>query len=157
MRISAGSEIAVGVIVFTALAVAAASLFSDSDKSSPDRYRIEASYSRVDGVTVGTTVMAAGVPVGRVVDLRLDENFSAVVTMEIDRTIELDSDASANIVSESLFGSKYIRIDIGGGDFTIEEGGRIFWTESALIIEDILKQVVAMGDARVARRKAENQ
>ncbi len=157
MRITAELEIAVGVAVFGALALAAASLFNSSESVGSDRYRIEASYTRVDGVSVGTTVMAAGIPVGQVVSLRLDENFSAVVTMEIDKVIELDSDASANIVSESLFGAKYIRLDIGGGEFIIEAGGRVFWAESALIIEDILKQVVAMGDARVARREAAGQ
>ena len=154
MRITPGTEIAVGVAVFAVLVAAAASIFDKSEAVATDRYRVEARYTRVDGVTVGSQVMAAGIPVGQVVGMRLDEDNFAVVTMEIDEAIELDSDASANIVSESIFGSKYIRLDIGGGEFVIGAGERIFWAESAMIVEDILKQVVAMGDARVARQKA---
>jgi phospholipid/cholesterol/gamma-HCH transport system substrate-binding protein len=151
MKLGATTEIIVGAIVFAIVAIASVSIFDGSSSASSDVYRIEAKFTRVDGVNVGTDVMAAGIPVGSVVDMRLDENFFAVLTIELDRSVELDSDASAQIVSESIFGSKYIRVDIGGGESIIQDGGRIFYVESAMIVEDLLKQIVPRGQARAGR------
>ena len=154
MRQKQSTEILTGLIVAVLVVLASMSMFDTADAGA-DTYRITAKYPQVDGITVGSDVMAAGILVGKVVDLALDENYFAVLTMEIDRVVELDSDASAQIVSSSIFGAKYVRLDIGGGDFTIEPGGRVFYTEQAMILQDLLDQVIALGRSR-QQKKAEH-
>jgi len=148
MRHRASTEILIGMAVTVAVLLASMSMFEPGGASSPQTYRIEAKYPQIDGISVGSKVMAAGIDVGSVVEVRLDENFFGVLTMEVDRVVELDSDASAQIVSSSIFGEKYVRLDIGGGDFMIEDGGRVFYTEQAMILQDLLDQVIALGNSR---------
>ena len=155
MRHRPSTEIVVGAIVTVLVVTASLSIFDQSGPASADTYMVRASFPQVDGVNVGSDVMAAGVAVGKVVDMRLDENFFAVVTMEIDTIVELDSDASAQIISGSIFGTKYIRLDIGGGEFQIEDGGRIFYTEQAMILQDLLGQVISIGNARAGKDDAD--
>ena len=67
-------------------------------------YEIKARFSRADGLSTGSTVRAAGVPVGQIEELRLDNNFRAVTVLRIDNGVVLDTDATASIVTDGLFG-----------------------------------------------------
>ena len=80
-----------------------------------------------------------------------------IVTMEVDATLELDTDTNASIISESLFGTKFIRLDIGGGDAIIEDGGSIFYTEASLIIGDLLNMIVARGKSRAGKDNSDGR
>ncbi len=110
---------------------------------------ITARFNRADGVRVGTLVRAAGVDVGQVEELDLDEDFRAVTVLRINSDIVLDSDASAAIVSDSLFGGKFIRLDVGAGDGEIGNGQEIVFTQDAVVLDDLLELIISQ--ARQAR------
>ena len=71
-------------------------------------YQLYARFNRTDGLLVGDLVRLAGMDIGRVVNARLDSNFKAIMTLEINEKIKLPEDSSAAIVSSGIMGSKYM-------------------------------------------------
>ncbi len=90
-------------------------------------------------------------PVGQIEELRLDENFRAVAVLRIDKGVELDTEATASIVTDGLFGQKFIQLDIGGNDAVIGNGQEIAFTEDSLVLEDLLELIISR--AKQARSK----
>lgn len=131
-----GAAIIAGLVVFVSL-VFGPNRFSDGT------YEITARFSRADGLSTGSIVRAAGVPVGKVEELRLDENFRATAVLSIDNGVELDSDATASIVTDGLFGKKFIQLDVGAGDVIIGAGQEILYTEDSLVLDDLLELIIS--------------
>lgn len=142
-------RIAVGAVVVALLVGFLAIVFTQPEIAD-DRNRYLARFGRVDGLNVGAPVFAAGIPVGAVTALTLDESFRAVATLRVDAAVELDTDTSAEVVSDGLFGSKFVRLNVGGADNRIADGGTIGHTADAVIVEDLLQIIVAQGRARLA-------
>tara|TARA_Y100000814_G_C12338606_1_gene403654 strand:- start:1088 stop:1423 length:336 start_codon:yes stop_codon:yes gene_type:complete len=92
----------------------------------------------VDGISVGSEVKIAGIPVGIVKDLYLDKDLRAVISITVENNIILDSESVASITTPGLFGKKYIQLDIGSGN-TLKPGQEIIYTEDSLILADLLK------------------
>jgi phospholipid/cholesterol/gamma-HCH transport system substrate-binding protein len=145
-------QIVVGAAVVLVVLAVVVMTFGSEKIVDDGRYELRARFGYVDGLKVGGTVMAAGVPVGHVVALNLAEGFRAEAVMRIDRAVRLDSDASAAVVTDGLFGNKFVRLDIGGGDTMIAEGGEVGHTEEPQILDDLLSQIIAIGTARQKER-----
>lgn len=111
-------------------------------------YFVKATFGRTDGLLVGDKVRMAGVNVGRVVNAQLAENYNAILTLEIKDGIHIPDDSSASIVSSGLMGSKYIEIEPGGSEDFIEENGSFNYTQDAMVLEELLDRIVAMGKAK---------
>ena len=141
----------IGVAIITALVVIVILVFARSGFSDGS-YEITARFNRADGISTGSIVRFAGVPVGQVEELRLDENFRAIAVLRIDDGVVLDTDATASIVTDGLFGQKFIQLDIGGSDALIGEGQEITFTEDSLVLEDLLELII--GRAKQVRRGA---
>jgi len=90
-------------------------------------------------------VSMAGVQVGRVARIDLDpKDFKAVVDMHINakyNQIPVDSDAS--IYTEGLLGGKYVGLTAGGSDTFLKDHGQLDFTQSALVIENLIGQMLA--------------
>ena len=111
-------------------------------------YQIHARFGRTDGLLVGGLVRLSGVDVGRVIEAELDDNFNAVLTLEIKEDIKIPDDSSASIVSSGLMGPKYIEIDVGSSEDYIEAGGEFEYTQDAMVLEELLDRIVSMGKAK---------
>jgi phospholipid/cholesterol/gamma-HCH transport system substrate-binding protein len=135
-------ETSIGVAIIAGLVVVIMLVFG-SARFSDGSYEVTARFSRADGLSTGGIVRAAGVPVGKIKELRLDENFRAISVLRIDDNVELDNDATAAIVTDGLFGQKIIQLDIGGGEFVIGDGQEIFHTEDSLILDDLLELIIS--------------
>ncbi len=103
--------------------------------------QVTAIFSTAGGLQRGADVAIAGVQVGRVEKIIL-EDYEAVVTLSVDSTIELQDDAIASIKTRGLIGEKYIRITPGGSDRLIPDGGRIREVETPLDFEDVIGQFI---------------
>ena len=55
-------------------------------------YTLQARFGRTDGLLVGDLVRLSGVDVGRVIGAKLDENFNAVLTLEIKDSVKIPDD-----------------------------------------------------------------
>ncbi|MBT5945549.1 MAG: hypothetical protein HOG93_13115, partial [Rhodospirillaceae bacterium] len=59
------------------------------------------------------------------------------------------------IVTDGIFGGKLVRVDIGGADRIIGDGGRISYTEDAVVLDDLLGLIVSR--AKSAREAGAKQ
>ncbi len=110
-------------------------------------YPVEARFNRTDGLLVGDLVRLAGMNVGKVVNARLDDNFKAILTLEVKDSVKLPDDSSASIVSSGLMGAKYIEIEPGGSEDMIPAGGEFSYTQDAMVLDELLDRIVSIGKA----------
>jgi ABC-type glutathione transport system ATPase component len=104
-------------------------------------YTIHADFDDISGLKIGDPVEIAGVPVGKVIAISLHDS-RADVSMHLDRGVELDSEAIAAIKSNGIIGDKYVSIALGSGDKVLKDGDTLRYTQSALVLEDALGQLV---------------
>jgi len=109
-------------------------------------YTLYAGFSTVTGLREGNPVNMLGLEVGRVAGFRMDqEKQQAVVTLRIDKGIEVYDDAIASIKTEGLIGDRYVNIDAGGGGDLLTDGDTITDTQSPTDIMDLVSKY-AFGD-----------
>ena len=80
-------------------------------------FELNARFNSVSGLRVGADVELAGVPVGRVAAITLDDNPTmprALVRMVLDRDLGLSEDTIASVKTSGLIGDKYINLQPGG-------------------------------------------
>ena len=133
-------------------------LFSRDDISHKDGgkyYQIYARFNRTDGLMIGDAVRVAGVDVGRVVGAKLDDNFKAIMTLEVKEAVKLPDDSSAAIVSSGVMGNKYIEIEPGGSEDMIAPGGEFSYTQDAMVLEELIERIIGIGKAKRQSKKGE--
>lgn len=106
-------------------------------------YELTARFGQVDGIEPGTEVRMAGMPIGEVVSMRLDEYYRAVVTFRISGRVDLPEDSAALIQTDGLMGGKFIELEPGGALDTLSPGDSLDYTQDSVIIEDLLGKIVA--------------
>jgi phospholipid/cholesterol/gamma-HCH transport system substrate-binding protein len=104
-------------------------------------YNIYALFSNVGGLKTGSPIVIAGVDVGRVKSISL-ENYQARVVLSLPRDIKIQEDAIATVKAKGLIGEKYIEITPGGSEKIIKPGGRIRETQSSIDLEELLSKFV---------------
>ena len=105
-------------------------------------YQVTAVFPSVAGLKVGALVEIAGVEVGRVKSLNLDEDYQARVVLDIDWEVKLQEDSIASIKTKGLLGEKYVEILPGGADEIIENGGKIQDTEPPIDLEELISKFI---------------
>ncbi|HZM35780.1 MAG TPA: outer membrane lipid asymmetry maintenance protein MlaD [Burkholderiales bacterium] len=129
------------VIGFVALIFLALRVGNLASFSSGETYRIEATFSNIGGLKVRGPVKSAGVVVGRVVDVRFDnETFEAVVAMDIERRYQFPRDTTAKILTSGILGEQYIGLEAGGDAKVLAGGDRLRLTQSAVVLENLISQ-----------------
>ncbi len=104
-----------------------------------DTYVIEARFTNAGGLNSGSSVLVAGVPVGRVEEIRVDENdYSAIATLRLLSGLRLPTDSMASIKTTGLIGDKFVALAPGADDTWLEAGARITMTESAVDLESLI-------------------
>jgi len=141
-----GIEMLVGLFVLLGmagllfLALKAANLASFGGNQG---YRLSARFDNIGGLKVRSPVRSAGVTVGRVTSIALDpKTYQGVVSMEIDASVQFPKDSSAKILTAGLLGDQYIGIEPGSADDNLAAGGAIKQTQSAVVLENLIGQLV---------------
>jgi phospholipid/cholesterol/gamma-HCH transport system substrate-binding protein len=135
-------EIAVGLfVVLGFLALAYLSIKLGDIQVGGNTYTLTAVFPTVAGLKPAAAVEVAGVAIGRVEDISL-QDFEALVTIRIDDSVRLPDDAIASIRTRGLIGEKFIRITPGGSERLIPPGGRIREIESPLDFEDLIGRFI---------------
>ena len=106
-----------------------------------DQYKVTARFANVAGLKAGASVEIAGVAVGKVSNIDI-EDYEAVVDLMINPEIQLQEDVIASIRTQGIIGDKYIKIKTGGAEEYIESGGEILETESAIELEDLVSKYI---------------
>ncbi|MFW6324850.1 MAG: outer membrane lipid asymmetry maintenance protein MlaD [Desulfovibrionales bacterium] len=111
-------------------------------------YELYARFDSVAGLRPGSSIEIAGVEVGRITGIELNqEQYVAVVEMSIRDDVRITEDAIASIKTSGLIGDKYIKISPGGSDIYLEPGEMIFDTEPPLDIEELVGKYI-FGDVQ---------
>jgi phospholipid/cholesterol/gamma-HCH transport system substrate-binding protein len=131
-----------GAFVYLALQLGEVSFLTDSKT-----YVIEAEFDNVSGVKKGASVQVAGVVVGEVSAVKLGEDDVAILSLKVDKAIELPTDSMASVKSQGIIGDKYIQLSPGGDEELFKPGGIIVDTESSLDIESLISKF-AFGSAK---------
>lgn len=145
-------EIWVGVFVVAALAAALFLSLQVSglvDIRSNPGYKVTATFDNVAGLREKTQVQMAGVRIGRVESIRLDQkSHQAQVVLNIDKRYDsIPVDSRAAIYTAGLLGEQYIGIDPGWEDKALQPGDKFTETQSAVVLERLLGQfMTSMGD-----------
>lgn len=136
-------EALIGAVVLAVAVVFLWFAFTNSDVGSVQGYDVVAKFDRVDGLNVGSDVRLSGIKVGTVVDQTLDtETYLAVVRLSIDPAVQLPLDSSAQIISESLLGGRFMALVPGGDIDMIKPGGEIKFTQGPMILENLIGQLI---------------
>jgi phospholipid/cholesterol/gamma-HCH transport system substrate-binding protein len=122
--------VAIGFVVFA---------YTRSGVATVSGYEVSAAFNRVDGIANGSDVRIGGIKIGSVIERELDPvTFQAVLHMSIDETVELSVDSTAAVVSDGLLGGKFIDIQPGAEEALLAGGGRIGYTQSSLLLEELI-------------------
>jgi phospholipid/cholesterol/gamma-HCH transport system substrate-binding protein len=104
-------------------------------------YSLVAMFSNSGGLKTGSSVVIAGVEVGRVKEVSL-EDYQARVVMMLPESIQIQEDAIASVKTKGLIGEKYVEITAGGSDVLLEPGDRIRDTQPAVDLEQVISSFV---------------
>lgn len=107
-------------------------------------YHISATFDNVGDLKIRAPITIAGVRIGEVTGIKLDQQtFRAIVTMQINPDQnEIPLDSSASILTQGLLGSNYISLTPGFDNTFLKEGDKIDNTHPAIILENIIGQVM---------------
>ena len=142
----------VGFIALLALLVLGVLSFTTATTEKTAGFDITADFDRADGLTVGDEVLMSGIKIGEVTQMILTESFRARLTLNIDDGVELPSDSDARILTNGLFGSKFIEVNPGAEEEILETGDEIEFTQESLVLQDLLDQVIGQGRSARAER-----
>jgi phospholipid/cholesterol/gamma-HCH transport system substrate-binding protein len=104
-------------------------------------YEIYAVFSNIGGLKVGSSIEIAGVNVGRVTSIALD-NYQAYVVLNFPNGLKIQEDAIASVKTRGLIGEKYIEVTPGGSEEIIKPGGRILETQPSVDVEELISKFV---------------
>ena len=104
--------------------------------------KLSANFNEIGDLAVRAPVEIAGVRVGEISAITLEKDFRARVDMKLDSTLQLPTDTSAAIVTAGILGDRYIELQPGGEDQMLKPGDKIAFTESAVILERLIGQLV---------------
>jgi phospholipid/cholesterol/gamma-HCH transport system substrate-binding protein len=137
-----GGVVLAGALAFGIYAAQVAGLSGGGS----DAYSLNASFRSLEGVSVGTDVRLAGVKVGTVTDIALNqETFRADTTVNVKQGIEIPDDSAIVIASEGLLGGNFVEIVPGGSPFSFAAGDEITDTQGAVSLISLLLKFVSGG------------
>lgn len=125
-------------------------------------YILKADFDNIGGLKVRAPVSVAGVKVGRVSAITLNpQTYRAQVTLQMNDSFkDLPVDTTARILTQGLLGSNYISLSPGYESNMLQPNGRIETTHSALILENLVGQLMfnlnndkKSGNASVSKQK----
>ena len=139
IELSVGTFMVMGIIALVLMAFRVSGLSMDTGG---ETYTLKARFQNLGGLTERSKVSMAGVTIGKVKKIYLDnEYYEAVVEMEINQSMDtLSTDTSAAILTAGLLGEKYIGLQGGGELDNLKDGDWIVDTQSAVVLEDLISR-----------------
>jgi phospholipid/cholesterol/gamma-HCH transport system substrate-binding protein len=133
-----GVFVAIGFAALLFLAMKVGNLASFSTNQT---YQVQAKFVNIGGLKVRAPIKSAGVVVGRVAEVRFDnESFEAIVSMNVDSRYQFPRDTVAKILTSGLLGEQYIGLEAGGDGVMLKTGDRLRLTQSAVVLENLISQ-----------------
>ena len=133
--------VGLGVIIIAGWFILSVVSKSDKLSNTSDTTKYIASFNDVSGISVGSNIKLAGVNVGKVLELKLDEiNYTAEMVLGINRKIKIPNDSEIIITSEGLLGGNYVSISPGGSDIFLKANEKFSFTQSSLSLNNLIQK-----------------
>ncbi|MGH8196129.1 MAG: outer membrane lipid asymmetry maintenance protein MlaD [Woeseiaceae bacterium] len=117
--------------------------------SGADTFTVMARFQNVGNLKNRAPVSMSGVTIGRVTSVTFDpERLDAEVRFVIDSKYnQIPDDSDAAILTSGLLGSQYIGLQAGGSDVYLEDGSEIMFTQSAVVLENLISKYLFKSDS----------
>ncbi len=111
-----------------------------NDFAAAETYTVEARFENIGSLRNRAPVAMSGVTIGRVTNVTFDAvTLEAVVEFVIDSQFDqIPDDSDASILTSGILGSQYIGLQAGGSDMYLENGSEILFTQSAIVLENLI-------------------
>jgi phospholipid/cholesterol/gamma-HCH transport system substrate-binding protein len=145
-------ELATGLFVFlgiSALFFLTTQTTGSDVLSGSKTFKVTARFDNIGSLKNRAPVAMSGVTIGRVTSVRFDPTLlNAEVTFEIDSQYDrIPDDSDAGILTAGLLGSQYIGLQAGGSDTYLKDGSQIMFTQSAIVIENLISKYLFKQDS----------
>lgn len=104
-------------------------------------YEVYGLFSNTGGLRTGAGVAVAGVQVGRVKEISL-QDYQARVVMSLPESLKMQEDSIAAIKTRGLIGEKYVEITPGASETVLGQGSRIRDTQPPVDFEQVISNYV---------------
>ena len=137
-------ETILGMIVIAAAIVFAVYAYNLSTASSLTHTKnMQASFNQSGGLTAGADVRMAGVTIGKVTSVKLDnKKFVALVDMAIQKNILLPLSTIVEIASDGFIGGKYVRLTLKNINSPINKTNEMKNTKDVETLEQLLGKFI---------------
>jgi phospholipid/cholesterol/gamma-HCH transport system substrate-binding protein len=138
-------EIAVGIFLIAGFACFAylSVKLGEVHLLGTNTYQVHAKFGSVSGLKSGAVVEIAGVQVGKVASINLNqEYYEAMVNLDIDKGVEIPEDSIAAIRTSGIIGDKFVSISPGGATEYVKPEGEIAETQSAINLEELVSKYI---------------
>src|ERR1700677_770758 len=130
MKTTTAQKAKIGIFTLVGFIVLVVGIFVIGNKKNMfgDTFPVYGSFKNVGGLQVGNNIRFAGINVGTVEGITIQNDTTVRVDMRLQERVRpfLKSDATASIGSDGLMGDKLVVIAPGlNGDKLIEKGGRL--------------------------------
>jgi phospholipid/cholesterol/gamma-HCH transport system substrate-binding protein len=140
IEVLVGLFVLMGMAALVFLALKAANLASFGQHKG---YTVSARFDNIGGLKPRAPVRSAGVTVGRVKSISLDQKtFQGLVRLEIDNHVKFPKDTSAKILTAGLLGDQYIGLEPGADEKELADRDVIKQTQSAVVLENLIGQLI---------------
>lgn len=145
MKQTRAIELGTGLFVLLGFAALFFLVTQISSRAMPWRdagYELTAKFENIGGLKVGAPVSMGGVTIGRVSAIDYDStDYRAVATLRVEtRYDRIPDDSDAAINTAGLLGGQYIGITPGGSETYFKAGDRIEFTQSAVVLENLISK-----------------
>ena len=108
--------------------------------------RICPHFDEIGGLKPRAPVVIAGVKIGQVTLIKLDDDLRARVTLDVDPEVEIPADSSAAIRTSGVLGDQYVAIEPGADMRRIAEGETLTYTQGAISLEGLIGNFMTSDD-----------
>lgn len=160
MKQTRAIELGTGLFVLLGFAALFFLVTQISSRAMPWRdagYELIAKFENIGGLKVGAPVSMGGVTIGRVSAIDYDStDYRAVAKLRIESRFDrIPDDSDAAINTAGLLGGQYVGITPGGSETYLKNGDRIEFTQSAVVLENLISKFLFDKAAEQAPKAAE--
>lgn len=107
-------------------------------KIKQNTYTLNAIFENIEGINIGTKIKIGGTEIGKVSDIKLEDDYTVRIKLSINSWVDIPNDSSIKISTSGIIGGKYLKVVVGGSGTYLKDGEYFEFTESSFDLEDII-------------------